>query len=169
MFRPWEETSTPSGSTGRDNCVTKSEISDKSERDIIYLDETWYDTHEVPDKGWIDSSGQCTTKAPSNKGKRITIIHAGTKNGFITNALALSAKNIKDSLVDYHDDTTAELFEDWFKNKLFSNIPSNSVIVMDNASYYSHMLNKVPCSNDTKVTIQDYMMENNMYFEENYT
>ena len=50
MFRPWEETSTPSGSTGRDNCVTKSEISDKSERDIIYLDETWYDTHEVPEK-----------------------------------------------------------------------------------------------------------------------
>lgn len=123
-------------------------------REIVYLDETWFDTHDVPKKGWVDSSGNCTTNAPSNKGKRITIIHAGTKNGFVPGALALSAKNIKDSRVDYHDDTTAELFENWFKTKLLPNIQPNSVIVMDNASYHSRRLNKVSCSNDTKLSIQ---------------
>lgn len=81
-----------------------------------YSDETWFDTHDIPNKSWVDSSDLCQTNAPSNKRKRITIIHAGNENGFIPNAL--SAKNIKDSLVDYHDDTTAELFEDWFHNKL---------------------------------------------------
>ena len=141
----------------------------ESGRDIVYLDETWFDTHDVPSKGWVDSSDHCRTKAPSNKGKRITILHAGTKNGFVPNALALSAKNIKDSRVDYHDDTTAQLFEDWFKIKLLPNIQPNSVIVMDNASYHSRRLNKVPCSNDTKRTIQEFMLENNIYFEDNYS
>ena len=40
---------------------------------------------------------------------------------------------------------------------------------MDNASYHSRQLNKVPNSNNTKVEIQNYMMENNIYFEETYT
>lgn len=137
-------------------------------RPIIYLDETWFDTHETPSKGWSDSSGKCTTKAPSNKGKRITILHAGSENGWVPNALWLSAKNIKDSCVDYHEDTTAELFEEWFQNCLLPNIPPNSVIVMDNASYHSRQLQKIPGSNNTKLEIQNFMAANDIYFEENY-
>ena len=49
-------------------------------RNIIDLDKTWYDAHEVTDKGWVYLSGQCRTKGPSNKGKHITIIHTGTKS-----------------------------------------------------------------------------------------
>lgn len=137
-------------------------------RPIIYLDETWFDTHETPSKGWSDSSDKCKTKAPSNKGKRITILHAGSENGWVPNALWLSAKNIKDSCVDYHEDTTAELFEEWFKNCLLPNIPQNSVIVMDNASYHSRQLHKAPSSNNTKLEIQNYMAANDIYFEESY-
>lgn len=139
------------------------------ERPIIYLDETWFDTHDTPTSGWDDSSGKCVTRAPSNRGKRITILHAGSENGFVPNALSLSSKNIKDSCVDYHEDTTAELFEDWFKTKLLPNIPPNSVIVMDNASYHSRQLNKAPSSNDTKPKIQEYMYNHDIYFHENYT
>ena len=137
-------------------------------RPIIYLDETWFDTHDTPKKGWSDSTIKCQTKAPSNKGQRITILHAGSENGFIPNALLLSAKKIANSSLDYHQDTDATLFEDWFQNRLLPNVPKNSVIVMDNASYHSRQLNKVPNSNNTKVEIQNYMMENNIYFEETY-
>ena len=35
-------------------------------RPIIYLDETWFDTHDTPRKGWNDSSKKCQTKAPSH-------------------------------------------------------------------------------------------------------
>ncbi|XP_072384665.1 uncharacterized protein [Diabrotica undecimpunctata] len=107
---------------------------------IIYLDETWFDTYSTQPKGFADSSGKCKTKAPSNKGKRITILHARLENGWVSNALWLSAKNINDSCVYYHEDTTAELFEEWFKNNLMPNIPQNSVIVIDNASYNSRQL-----------------------------
>lgn len=137
-------------------------------RPIIYLDETWFDTHDTPNKGWTDMSEYCQSKAPSNKGKRITIIHAGSEKGFVPNCLLLSAKHIKDSSLDYHQDTNAELFEGWFKNRLLPNIPQNSVIVMDNASYHSRQLKKTPCSNSTKATIQDFMLENDIYFDFSY-
>lgn len=138
-------------------------------RPIIYLDETWFDTHDTPSKGWVDSSDRCKTKAPSNRGKRITIIHAGSEDGWVPNALSLAAKNINDSSLDYHQDTTAELFEDWFVHNLIPNIPPNSVIVMDNASYHSRQLNKHPCSKDTKMAIQEFMYQNDIYFHESYT
>lgn len=137
-------------------------------RPIIYLDETWFDTHDTPSKGWTDMSQYCQSKAPANKGKRITIIHAGSEEGFVPNCLLLSAKHIKDSSLDYHEDTDAELFEGWFKNRLLANIPPNSVIVMDNASYHSRQLKKAPCSNSTKAAIQDFMLENDIYFEFSY-
>ena len=82
-------------------------------RPIIYIDETWFDTHDTVGKGWDDSSGNCQTKAPLNKGKRITIIHAGSEKGWVPNCFLLSAKNTKDSTLDYHEDTGAELFEKW--------------------------------------------------------
>ena len=40
---------------------------------------------------------------------------------------------------DYHDEMTGEHFEEWFKDKLLQNIPPNSLIAMDNASYYSRI------------------------------
>lgn len=137
-------------------------------RRIIYLDETWFDTHDTVSKGWVDSSKNCQTKAPSNKGKRITIIHAGSEDGFVPNCLLLSAKNIKDSSLDYHEDTTAELFENWFENYLLKNIPDKSVIVMDNASYHSRQLQKAPNLSSRKTEIQEYLLQNDIYFEYSY-
>jgi transposase len=137
-------------------------------RPIIYLDETWFDTHDTAKKGWDDCSKKCQTKAPSNKGKRITIIHAGSENGFVPNCLLLSAKNIADSSLDYHQDTDAQLFEDWFEHRLLQNIPKNSVIVMDNASYHSRQVKLLPSSSSTKAEIQNFMIDNNIYFNETY-
>lgn len=137
-------------------------------RTIIYLDETWYDTHDTPSKGWTDKSKKCHTKAPSNKGKRITILHAGSEDGWVPNCLFLAAKNISDSSLDYHCDTTAEVFEDWFQNKLLPNIPPKSSIVMDNASYHSRQLNKVPSSTSRKKEIQDFLSDRDIYFHESY-
>jgi hypothetical protein len=33
------------------------------------------------------------------------------------------------------------LFENWFTNTLIPNLPENSVIVLDNASYHSRQIN----------------------------
>lgn len=61
---------------------------------IVYLDEMWYDTHDVVKKGWSHESAKCSLKVPPNRGKRIIILHAGNESGFVPNSLLLSAKNI---------------------------------------------------------------------------
>ncbi|CAH1969158.1 unnamed protein product [Acanthoscelides obtectus] len=95
----------------------RQEFLHKQKRNLIYLDSTWYDTHDVVQYGWVDDSNKCILNAPCNRGKRIIILHAGSENGFIPNALLLSAKNIKESCADYHEDMTSDLFEKWIEQQ----------------------------------------------------
>lgn len=138
-------------------------------KNIIYLDETWYDTHDTVKKGFVDGTRKCKIDVPPSRGKRIIILHAGSDKGWVENALFLSAKNIKDAKVDYHQDMSAEVFEKWFTEWLLPNIPANSVIVMDNASYHSAQKEKIPNSNSNKETIKTFLMAKDLYYEETYT
>lgn len=133
-------------------------------REIVYLDETWFDTHDVVQYGWMDDSKKCNLSGPCSRGKRIIILHAGSKDGFIPNALLLSAKNIKQSSADYHEDMTAELFEKWAEEQLCPNLKPNSVIVMDNASYHSRIKpdTKVPTTSTKKADIVRFMESKGM-------
>lgn len=137
-------------------------------RYICFLDETWFDTHAVVKKGWTDKSDNCVLDVPPSRGKRIIILHAGGIDGWVGEYL-LSAKNVSDSSLDYHEDMTAQLFEDWFENKLIPALPKNSIIVMDNASYHSRQIVKIPTTNSKKAEIQDFLINNNLYFDVNYT
>lgn len=138
-------------------------------RPIFFLDETWYDTHDTIKKGWVDDSGKCNVNIPASKGKRIMILHAGGENGFVPGALYLGCKNLKEASADYHSDMNAEVFENWFKNILLPKLPPNSVIVMDNASYHSEQLDKIPNTTTNKATIQEFLRKEDLYFEEDYT
>lgn len=129
----------------------------QSNRCIIYLDETWFDTHDVVRYGWVDDTQKCCLNTPCSRGKRVIILHAGSEDGFVPNALLLSAKNIAQSSADYHEDMTADLFEKWFTEQLLPNIPPNSVIAMDNASYHSRILNKIPNQGTKKEDILKFM------------
>lgn len=137
-------------------------------RFICYVDETWYDTHDVARQGWTDSSNKCALNVPPSKGKRIIILHAGSEDGWVGDVL-LSGKNISKCNLDYHQDMTAQLFEEWFEKSLLPSLPANSVIVLDNASYHSRQLHKVPNASNTKAELMEFLYEQNLYFEEHYT
>ncbi|KAJ4425327.1 hypothetical protein ANN_28246 [Periplaneta americana] len=113
---------------------------------IVFLDETWYDTHDVVRKGWDDGTCNCILKSPSLRGNRIMVLHAGGREGWVPNCLYLSARNIQDSKADSHDEMTGEVFENRFKIRLLQNLPRDKkcVIVMDNASYHSRQAIKFP-------------------------
>jgi hypothetical protein len=70
-------------------------------RQIYYLDETWYDTHDTAKKGWTDGSNNCriTAMAPG-KGTRLVILHCGSSDGFVENGLYLCGKNMEQCNVD---------------------------------------------------------------------
>ena len=55
----------------------------KAEGDTpMYLDETWFDSHETMSRLLSDGSKSCSLRGPVSRGKRIVIAHAGTSNGF---------------------------------------------------------------------------------------
>lgn len=149
--------------------LTKIEECRRQNRSIFYLDETWYDTHDTVKKGWTDGTGKCRIDVPPSRGKRIIILHVGNENGFIPGALLLSAKDIREALVDYHENMTAELFQEWFKKTLLPKLPPQSIIVMDNAKYHSAQMKTIPNSNSNKATIMDFLHEHDLYYEETYT
>ena len=47
---------------------------------------------------------------------------------------------MKGSSADYHQKMNAVNFEKWFEDKLLPALPTNSLIVMDNASYHKYVL-----------------------------
>lgn len=136
-------------------------------KSIYYLDETWYDTHDFVKRGWVDDN--CVLDVPPSRGKRLLILHCGSADGWVDNALLLSAKNIKDCSLDYHQDMTADLFENWFEFTLIPQLPPGSVIVLDNASYHSRLKDKVPTSANNKEEIKDFLTKQELYFEDFYT
>ncbi|XP_050503456.1 uncharacterized protein LOC126882532 [Diabrotica virgifera virgifera] len=138
-------------------------------REIYYLDETWFDSHETIDKAWTNGLSKCQIDVPHSKGKRICILHCGGQHGWVNDALLLSSKSIKDSSLDYHQDIEGTLFESWFENTLLPNLKANSVIVMDNASYHSRCIKKIPTKQSRKDEIQEFLIAEDLYFEDHYT
>ena len=123
----------------------------------VYLDETWYDTHDVVRKIWDDKSDKCVVTDKVSKGKRVVICHAGTRAGFIPSALLLCGKSIKEAMADYHQDMNGDVFEKWFEERLLPNLPPKSLIIMDNAKYHSRIHDKAPTMASLKQEIVDYL------------
>ncbi|KAJ8918507.1 hypothetical protein NQ315_015212 [Exocentrus adspersus] len=145
----------------------------KENRPIYYLDETWVNEGHSKEKVWVDNSitsrldafiqGLSTgLKNPSGKGKRLIVLHAGSENGFVNDALLLFEGKKSG---DYHEEMNANVFENWF-SEFLKKLPDNSVIVMDNASYHSRKVEKVPTQSSKKADMQAWLRSKNIKFEE---
>ena len=113
---------------------------------IVYLEETWYDSHDTEEKIWIDSSKESNLSVPVSKGKRVAICHAGLSEGFVDNALVLRGKDITKCYIDYHRDMNSDISKIWFRDKLIPNIYKDrkTLIVLDNATYHCRLMGKTP-------------------------
>ena len=116
-------------------------------RPVVFLDETWANANDGKNLAWVEDDPVTGgtlggIRHPSGKGKRLIILGAGGEMGWIPNT-TLIFQSKKDT-GDYHDEMTGEHFEEWFREKLLPNIPPNSLIVMDNASYHSRIEEELP-------------------------
>lgn len=125
-------------------------------------------------KYWQSESelGVITDTSSSN---HLILAHAGSKDGFIDGALLnFKAGNTSG---DYHGKMNADNFGKWVKEKLLclpsdisvhdntlcvpvSNIPCNSVIIMDNAAYHRTQLNKPPSKSSVKKVMVELLQKN---------
>ncbi len=135
----------------------------KTGRPIIYLDETWLNNNHTVTKCWSDASGNGGINVPSGKGSRLIILHAGSKDGFVPNALLCFQS--KQGKADYHDEMDGDVFFTWFQTQLLPNIPPHSIILMDNASYHSVQSQKTPTLSSRKAEMQRWLAEHNINYD----
>ena len=130
----------------------------QEKRPVVYLDETWANAHDGKDCAWVkrdDVTGGTLggIKRPPGKGTQLIILGAGSETGWIPNTTLIF--RFKKNTGDYHDEMTADHFEEWFATKLLPNVQPNSLIVMDNASYHSRCSDPVPVKSWTKQKMHD--------------
>jgi transposase len=131
-------------------------------RTIVYQDETYiHSSHTLP-YTWHDQVQPGGYAAPVAKGQRLIIVHAGSQYGFVPNALLIFKSNQKTG--DYHDNMNADNYRRWVEEKLVPNLPANSVLVIDNASYHNVQLDKPPISNSTKSDMQTWLTRHAITF-----
>ena len=111
-------------------------------RQVVFIDETWVFSKGSSKKTWQDDSVKSLQQpTKTSDGKRYIIVHAGTENGFLEGASFIFGT--KNKSLDYHDNMNAELFEKWFEENVLKHLEEPSIIVLDNASYHSRIIDKV--------------------------
>lgn len=141
-------------------------------RKLYFLDETWVNAGHTVSKVWKDSTiltprqafvNGLTTglKDPSGKGSRLIVLHIGSDDGFVENGLLLFQSK---KTGDYHEEMTADVFEDWFR-EILGRLDDNAVIVLDNASHHSRKIEKTPNTRTKKADIQAWLTNKSIVYE----
>lgn len=86
---------------------------------------------------------------------RFIILHAGGQDGFIDGS-SLIFKS-KTNSGDYHGEMNSENFENWLRNVLLPKLAEPSIIILDNASYHSRLLEKWPVMSWKKDDMQRWL------------
>ena len=82
----------------------------------------------------------------------LVVAPIGGEKGFIPGAQEIFNPGLASG--DYHGQMDGSNFEKWYNKKFLPNLPSNSIIVMDNASYRSVQTDRAPTTATRKADIQ---------------
>lgn len=145
----------------RINFLQKMKFYREQNRSIVYIDETYVHKGHTVSKSWSDNSanGFCSN---ISKGERLIIIHAGGEMGFLPNTLSIFKSGTKTG--DYHDEMNSKNFGTWITTQLLDNLPSNSVVVIDNAPYHNIQEDRAPNSNSKKGEMVQWLSLKNIPF-----
>lgn len=156
--------------------LMKKRVLNNSNKVLVYLDETFINkNYSGSDRSWycgdwknepgLDKSFGPYINKPSGKGERFIILSAVKKDGWVGGTgLIFQAKKRSG---DYHGSMNEENFTKWFTTQLLPNIPDNTVIIMDNASYHNVLQEDgVPPLTSKKVVLQKWLRDNNIRFSE---
>jgi transposase len=129
-------------------------------RVIIYSDERYIHSSHTTKKSWSDDTLQ-GCMAPTSKGQRPIIVHAGTEKGFIPGTLLICKSN---QTTGYHKEMNSDNYLRWVQEKLIPNLPQNSVFVIDNATYHNVLSEKCPTSSSRKEDMENWLLKNKIPF-----
>ena len=119
---------------------------------------------------WLPNDGTDAPQIPSGKGKRLIVLHAGTRGeGLIAGCDLVFLAKSKDG--DYHKEMNSVVFIEWFENQLMSALKNPILIVLDNASYHNVKPEDTVCPNfgQKKAVLQNYLTQHDIPFSYNDT
>jgi len=128
----------------------------------VYGDECfiWKDANS--EWSWFtDEEDIAALATKGSKGERWTVIYAGTKDGWVPNALFLRTKKRGD---DWNGCMDAKLYQKWFKEYLLEYLPPRSLIILDNASF--HKATEFKLSEMEVPALQERLRLHNVAFSE---
>jgi len=111
-------------------------------RPEVYLDESYVNKNHSNDFIWYFGEDGPWVQKPTGNGERLIILNAITQSGWVSDAKLIFKSTRKTG--DYHGQMNFELFKKWFTEMLIPNIPENSIIIMDNASYHNTLADHSP-------------------------
>jgi len=125
-------------------------------RPEVYLDETYLNVHHAKDNTWYFEPDGPWVNKPAGKGARLIIVHAMTEKGWVPQAkLVFQAKK---RTGDYHGQMNSANFCKWFTEQLLPNIPPQSLIILDNASYHNELAEDAfPTPTTSKAQLQHWL------------
>jgi hypothetical protein len=95
---------------------------------------------------WFPNDGSDAPKLSSGKGKRLIVLHAGTRSeGLIDSCDLMFLAKSKDG--NYHQEMHNVVFVELFENQLMPAMKNPSLVVLDNASYHNVKTEDTVCSN----------------------
>jgi len=131
-------------------------------RPEIYLDESYVNKNHSNDFIWYYGEDGPWVQKPTGKGERLIIMNAINSKGWIPGAKLVFKSTRKTG--DYHGQMNCELFTKWFTEMLLPNIPDNSNIIMDNASYHKKLsAHSPPTPLSSKSRIIEWLGDNKVY------
>jgi transposase len=142
--------------------IRKNRINNEEIRPEVYLDESYVNKNHSNDFVWFSSEDGPWIQKPTGNGERLIIVNAITKNGWVPNAKLVYKSTKKTG--DYHGQMNQEIFHKWFSEKLIPNIPNNSIIIMDNASYHTVLAkHSAPTRKCSKEKILAWLEQNKFF------
>jgi transposase len=125
-------------------------------RPEVYVDESYINVNHSVENTWYFVDDGPWVNKPSGKGLRLILVNAITEEGWIPHAKLIF--QAKQTTGDYHGQMDYGNFSKWFKEQLLPNIPSHSLIVMDNAPYHNlYAENAFPTPTTRKAALQEWL------------
>jgi len=132
---------------------------DDVRRPEVYLDESYVNKNHSNDFIWYSDEDGPWVQKPTGKGERLIILNAMTQRGWVPGA-KLTFKSTKKT-GDYHGQMNHDLFTKWFTEQLLPNMPSNALIIMDNAPYHNTLSrHSAPTATCKKERIASWLSKN---------
>ena len=142
-----------------------------NQENIVYLDETWVNTHTYLKRRCLAPIGQCGPGLHADWGKRFVVVHCGGERSGFLPGCELVLENKTNDGRDNHSMMNGSVFSRWVRSQLVPALPPCSVIVMDNASYHSVQAatSKPPTSATKKADMQQWLRDQGVRCDDRMT